>query len=177
MKFLDQVLSLIRTIGSLEDLGRGLARILDQGHLQGFIFYGAQERCLLTIPYCPAGTNERLKENFERSDWRSRPREAFLSTFAELEIPTGEIGEGVQWAFLGPEENPLGAFACVPDPAAPLPTDTERKSMDFFFRLAGELAMLKPKGESLEGNAREREYLLEAMNQIGQLMLDRQGLH
>jgi len=173
MNFFDQVSSMIRAAGSLEDLGRGLARVLDTGHLGGFVLFGAPERCLVTVPYLPPEDSFRLRERFERSDWRRRPREAFLAAFSVLQVPTGEIGEGIEWTFLGTEEEPLGAFACVRDPTAPPASEQERKTIDFFFHLAGELALSRVRTGRSELEDRERDYLLGALNQIGGLMLER----
>ena len=173
MNFFEQVTSLIRAGGCLEDLGRGLARVLDNGRLSGFVFYGKRDRCLVTVPYRDEPSTALLRDRFEGADWRERPREAFLAAFAGLEVPTGEIGEFIRWSFLGNEEDPLGAFACVREPAAAPPSDTERKVSEFFFRLAGELALSGSKGQGRVQDAEERDYLLEVMNQVGRLMLER----
>ncbi len=173
MNFFEEVTSLIHAGSCLADLGRGLARVLDHGHLSGFVFYGKAERCLVTVPYRPEESTALLRDRFEGSDWRGRPREAFLAAFAGLDVPTGEVGEWIRWSFLGGEEDPLGAFACVRDPAAPPPSDTERKVMEFFFRLAGELALSDVRERGRAHESEERDYLLEVMDQVGRLMLER----
>jgi signal transduction histidine kinase len=173
VNFFEQVSSLIRAGGSLEDIGRGLARVLDKGHLRGFVLYGAPEGCLVTVPYKPPEVAARLKAGFEQCDWRGRPREALLAAFSALETPTGEIGENIRWSFLGPEEEPLGVFAYVRDPAAPPPPEAERKATEFFFRLAGELALWGSRAGRGLRESRERDHLLQALNQLGRLMLQR----
>jgi len=173
MNFFEKVTALIRAVESLEDLGKGLARALDHGHLLGFVLYGASDRCLVAVPYQSPEAAAALRDRFERSDWRAKPRVAFQEAFASLEIPTGEIGEGIRWAFLGPEDEPLGAFACVRDPAAAPPSEPERKMTDFFFNLAGELAQGTVRRRSHDRESEERTYLLDALNQIGRLMLGR----
>jgi signal transduction histidine kinase len=173
VNFFEKVSSLIRAGSGLEDLGRGLARALDHGHLIGFVLYGAAERCLVTVPYLTAEANGRLRDEFEKSDWRGRPREAFLAAFEKLQISTGEVGEGIRWAFLGAEESPIGAFACVRDPAAPPPSESERKVTDFFFQLSGELAAASARGPCRDRDAAERDFLLDALNQIGRLVFSR----
>ena len=93
----------------------------------------------MTVPYAAPEITSKIQQQFEHGDWRSRPREAFLAAFATLGVPTGEIGEGVEWGFLGPDDKPLGAFACVRDPTGPSPAETERRAVDFFYRLVREL--------------------------------------
>ncbi len=127
----------------------------------------------MTVPYIPSKATDCLRGIFKGTKWRENPRQAFLQAFAALKIPTGEIGEGIQWTFLGSEEDPIGAFACVRDPDAPTPLENERKSIQFFFRLAEEMANLSRRSLHREREEEEQEYLLEAMNQVGQLMLER----
>ncbi len=173
MNFLDEVLSLVRAGGSLENLGRALARVLHHGRLCGFVFYAPSENCLVTVPYRSPDSVLRIRREFETRDWNGRPLEALLAAFRALEVPTGEVGEEVRWSLIGPEDAPLGIFACVRDPQAKPISEPEDKTLEFFLHLARHLAAFMAQPPSQAREARERERLLDAMGEIGRLMFER----